>query len=273
MVQVKFLNGLSYLERGPKKATSLVFLHGFPDSKEIWIPTMKTLDDIHCLAIDLPSFGSSNIVADDEMKISAIAKRVFETLMMIDIKETILIGHDWGAFIAWALAIGSDLTIKKLILSNGTNPSVYADLYQNSAAQRQIGSYASQFCNSSAANRLLINNMRGLKMYHPFVAIDGPGSEIFFEHLWNDEHRLNSALGIYRANFNDIISNKLAFGKVNCPLALFWGKDDHSLVIDHVAAMSNLCSGPVQSLITDGGHWSFVKDALGFSTFIKDQIK
>lgn len=104
-------------------------LHGFPESSFSWrfqIPLLTQLG-FRVWAPDLRGFGqtlkppgigsySQEILEDD----------VAALIEASGAKEVVLIGHDWGAIIAWNYAMFGRLPIAKLIVMNVPHPAIWA---------------------------------------------------------------------------------------------------------------------------------------------------
>jgi hypothetical protein len=95
------------LDRGPAEGTPVVLLHGFPQFNTSWIPVMDRLiaQGYRCVAPNQRGYSpgarprrrrdyvAEELVADVTALIDALgARRVH------------LVGHDWGATVAWATA-------------------------------------------------------------------------------------------------------------------------------------------------------------------------
>lgn len=83
---------------------TLVFLHGFCESKELWNDLISKLPEkFHCVALDLPGYGENlKPVADYSME--AMAEAVHEELKTLHIKKCILVGHSLGGYVSLAFA-------------------------------------------------------------------------------------------------------------------------------------------------------------------------
>lgn len=269
MVQVKVINDLSFLVQLNKSGVTHVLLHGFPDTKEVWLPVLDRMKQGSFVAPDLPSFGLSKMVDDAHMEVGVIADKIIDSLSTLGIDSFSLVGHDWGGFIAWEIYSKVPQRVSSITLTNATHPKVYSDLLKTSPMQGQIGKYAAFFTTAGAAARLMADQAKALKLYHPFFADEGPGSREFFEEKWRDSERVNAALGIYRANFEKIVQGKVPSVKATVPVRVFWGKNDHSLVVDHIAGLEAYSLAGYSYELVEGGHWAFVEHADAFCRFLE----
>ncbi|GEO05316.1 alpha/beta hydrolase [Adhaeribacter aerolatus] len=82
----------------------LVFLHGFLESKEIWLEYTKPLQqDYRVILLDLPGHGENN-APREKYSMDDNAAFVQQALQSLNIKQCILIGHSMGGYTAMAFA-------------------------------------------------------------------------------------------------------------------------------------------------------------------------
>src|SRR5215831_4600381 len=89
--------------RGPL----VVLLHGFPELWYSWRHQLPVLAaaGYHAVAPDLRGYGGTDAsAADAGYAPSNMAADVVGLLDALDIEQAVLVGHDWGANIAWACA-------------------------------------------------------------------------------------------------------------------------------------------------------------------------
>lgn len=98
---------LSVAEHGPRGGPVVVLLHGFPELGFSWRHQVGPLADAGChvLVPDLRGFGGSEAPADPEAyAIDVVAGDVLGLIDHAGAETAILIGHDWGADLAWKTA-------------------------------------------------------------------------------------------------------------------------------------------------------------------------
>lgn len=81
--------------------TTLVFLHGFGETRQMWSNYTAYFPDYQILTIDLPNAGDSDLM---EASIARMAKIVNAVLEAENIDECILIGHSMGGYVTLAFA-------------------------------------------------------------------------------------------------------------------------------------------------------------------------
>jgi len=92
---------------GTSKGTVL-FLHGFPELWYSWRHQMEHLSarGYHCVAPDLRGYGGTTAPPDVESYTAFhIVGDVVALLDALEISKVFLVGHDWGAIIAWYVCL------------------------------------------------------------------------------------------------------------------------------------------------------------------------
>ncbi|MDV8020259.1 haloalkane dehalogenase [Rhodococcus sp. IEGM 1330] len=94
---------MHYVESGDGPA--MVFLHGNPTSSYLWrdVTSVVAPAGYRCIAVDLVGMGRSGVSSSGYRLVDHIAQ-VGEFIDELGLSDVILVGHDWGAVIALALA-------------------------------------------------------------------------------------------------------------------------------------------------------------------------
>ena len=99
--------GLEVQVHGPDDGRPVLLLHGWPDRADLWRHQVPALVDAghRVVAPDLRGFGDSDKPADvASYSILHSAADVTGVLDHLGIERAAVVGHDWGAGLAWALA-------------------------------------------------------------------------------------------------------------------------------------------------------------------------
>lgn len=89
------------------EGTPVVLLHGFPDSGRLWRNQVPPLvgAGFQLIVPDLRGFGRSDKPAEVEAySMPLLAGDVFGMLDSLGVERAHLVGHDWGAALAWGIA-------------------------------------------------------------------------------------------------------------------------------------------------------------------------
>ena len=122
-------NGLLFdvaeLGKGDKLA---LCLHGFPECNVSWRHQMSLLADRGYRVWAPNSRGYGDSSKPSRIRDYAISKLTADVAGLIDAancKSTLLLGHDWGAVIAWAVAIRAVRPLHGLVIMNVPHPALF----------------------------------------------------------------------------------------------------------------------------------------------------
>jgi pimeloyl-ACP methyl ester carboxylesterase len=100
---------IAYEVSGPAGARPLVLMHGWPDDIRCWDKTVERLGDQHfrIYAPYLRGSGPTRFLDDTTMRSGAIAALTLDLsqfLDVLDLRDVVLAGYDWGARAAYGVA-------------------------------------------------------------------------------------------------------------------------------------------------------------------------
>jgi pimeloyl-ACP methyl ester carboxylesterase len=102
------------------KGETLVFLHGFLESSEIWNNLINKLkDNYQVITIDLPGHGKSESLHDINT-IDYMAEEVISVLDELNIDRATFIGHSMGGYVVAAIADLYANRVDNIVLINST---------------------------------------------------------------------------------------------------------------------------------------------------------
>lgn len=95
-------------EVGPADGPAVVMIHGFPESWYSWRHQLQALGQggYRAMAIDVRGYGRS--AAPAEIEAYAMTALVGDVIAVIDdlgVEQAVVVGHDWGAPVAWNTAL------------------------------------------------------------------------------------------------------------------------------------------------------------------------
>jgi len=111
-----------YREAGPKNAPTILLLHGFPTSSQMFRNLIPLLaDKYHVVAPDYPGFGQSSMPERTEFEYTFdnLAKVVDHFTDAVRLKKYSLYVQDYGAPIGYRLASSHPERIESIIVQNG----------------------------------------------------------------------------------------------------------------------------------------------------------
>jgi epoxide hydrolase 4 len=124
----------------------MLFLHGLPDNWTLYTSQLAEFGRDHMVvAPNLRGFPPS----DQPEAVEAYAMPrslgdVHALLRYFGRERCILVGHDWGGYIAWVFASAYPGRVERLIILNAPHPAIFLREVRNSAAQIRASQYERQ---------------------------------------------------------------------------------------------------------------------------------
>lgn len=118
----------------------VVLLHGFPEYRISWKRQLPALAaaGYRAVAPDLRGYGQSPKPPNvDDYRLPLLVEDVAELIT----EPCVLVGHDWGALVAWFLAMTRPELVRKLVILNVPHPALFARELRRSRLQRIKASY------------------------------------------------------------------------------------------------------------------------------------
>ena len=114
----------------------ILLLHGWPQHGEMWRPLIGALARDHRVLVpDLRGFGRSDAPRGDYRK-HALAADILALLDAEGIESATVIGHDWGGWIAWLLALEHPHRVERFVALDIPRPGEHSR--SPSAVLRQL---------------------------------------------------------------------------------------------------------------------------------------
>jgi pimeloyl-ACP methyl ester carboxylesterase len=101
-------NGIELHVADAGEGAPVVLLHGFPELWYSWRHQLQALADggYHAIAPDLRGYGGSSAPSEIEgYSFEAVCGDLIALLDGLQEQQAVFIGHDWGAAVAWQLAL------------------------------------------------------------------------------------------------------------------------------------------------------------------------
>ena len=154
-------------DRGPVEGPIALLLHGFPQHVGCWDAVLPGLHDLglRTLAVDQRGYRDSS--APDDPAAYALDRLVADVLAVVDASgaaDVVLVGHDWGAVVAWALAAQAPERVRALVAVSGPHPRAFGEALRSSSDQQARSAYIRLFRDpDKAASVLLSDDARRLR--------------------------------------------------------------------------------------------------------------
>lgn len=229
----------------------VLLLHGFPDSRRLWREVAPRLvaAGYRTIAFDQRGCGESDAPAGRRhYRIGRLTADAAAILAALGPREPVhVMGHDWGAVVAWCLAMTRPGTVRSAVAISVGHPTAYA---RAGLEQKRKGLYTIGWQFPGLAEHWMRSRdwapMRHWLRQHPDAqsCIDDlarPG-------------RLTAGFNWYRANLLPVLAR--SWPACSVPMLGLWGSEDHCLAEDQMARSGRHVTGPWRYERLDAaGHW------------------
>lgn len=116
---------LHYVEAGDPDGDLVILLHGFPEFWYSWRHQIAALSSAgyHVVAPDQRGYNTSDKPPNiSDYETPRMAKDVAELLDHFGVEKAYIVGHDWGAMVAWMFAMKYPDRTRKLTIMNVPHP-------------------------------------------------------------------------------------------------------------------------------------------------------
>jgi len=231
----------------------VVLLHGFPDSGRLWRNQVPALVDAGFTTVVLDQRGYGRSDKPEDVAAYAMPFLVGDVIAVLDalgIQTARVVGHDWGAAVAWAIASFVPDRVERLaVLSVGHPASFRTAGY----AQREKSWYMLLFQFEGVAERWLSDHD-----WHNFRTwAHHPDASAVIAEL-EATGALTPGLNWYRANIppESFIGEPLALPPVQAPTMGIWSSGDIALTEAQMTGSANHVAAAWRYERLEGpGHW------------------
>jgi epoxide hydrolase 4 len=145
----------------------MLFLHGFPEFGGAWDAQLQYFGmSFYAAAPDLRGFGqSSQPVEVDAYKPRALLEDLALLIGRLGCASCVVVAHDWGGVLAWALARANPELVERLIVINAPHPVPFARALADHPAQRRASGYINWLRQPGAELALAENGFARLERF------------------------------------------------------------------------------------------------------------
>ncbi|NDK31794.1 alpha/beta fold hydrolase [Nesterenkonia haasae] len=256
------INGLEvfYREAGPQDAPVMLLLHGYPTSSHMFRHLIPALSDQYrVIAPDHIGFGRSSAPSADDFgyTFDALAEVTAAFLEALGITRYTVYVQDYGAPIAWRLALANPRSIEGVISQNG---NAYEDGFVPEFWE-PIWAYGD---NPTEANEAALRPALEREAVEWQYTHGVPDPSTVSPDTWEHDLALLARPGVDRvqlALFADYASNRALYSEVHdwlrtsgVPVLAVWGKNDEIFGPAGATAFDRDAQKPRIELL-DGGHF------------------
>ena len=253
---------LHVIMAGPKDSPPVILLHGFPEFWYGWRKQIPVLAEAGFRVVVPDQRGYNLSDKPKGIKANRLDILVADVLGLIDAlgyDKVRLIGHDWGAIVAWALAIWHPERLLKLGIMNVPHPSVMMkSLLKGDREQLRRSWYVFAFQIPWLPEFFLRRNdwrnavrvLRGSAKIHTFKNEDIAE----YKKSWSQPGAMTAMINWYRA----VVRHRPKMPKdprVTVPTLMLWGKQDVALSHRMAQPSIDYCDDGKLVSFEDATHW------------------
>ncbi len=230
----------------------VLFLHGFPEFWAAWHRQLPVFaHGRRAVALDLPGYNeSSKPGATGRYTLAAIAEDISCVLHhLCSDRKAVLVGHDWGGLVGWALARRAPHLLERMVIINAPHPTLFwreltrnprqwfSSLYAGCFQVRGVAELALRFCDHALLRALLFGTCRKPEAFDPTL-------RAAYQAAWKAPGGLRAQLSYYRnlAAFR-AEAREAAAAAIRVPTLVLWGRRD--------PALSPRCLAGLHALVCD----------------------
>ncbi|WP_425468356.1 alpha/beta fold hydrolase [Phaeobacter marinintestinus] len=266
------LNGHPFFLRhwGDPGKPVLLMLHGFPEYSGAFNDLAPLLSDhFHCVAPDQRGYGQSwSPEGADNYTATELIRDMSALIDHLGAPLTVL-GHDWGAAVAYGLAIRCPNQVSRLIIANGVHSVPFQRELAKGGAQSQASQYINVLRKPGSEDDLAADNYAKLMQLfsaHMDLGWMDDTRRKEYEAAWShDGGRLKTMIHWYRATplrvadpgqpITDLPDFPVASFTVHCPHLLIWGENDTALLPETTQGLETYAPDLTRITIPDADHW------------------
>jgi pimeloyl-ACP methyl ester carboxylesterase len=258
---------LHYAERGSGERLVLL-LHGFPECWYSWRHQLKSLGDrYHVVAPDMRGYNLSDKPPRvEDYRIEKLVDDVTGLIRHFGASNAAVVGHDWGAAVAWAVALRHPEYVWKLATMQVPPPAAWR---ANMTFRQALHSWYMLFFLlpylpewlMSARDFALVERMFKNNVARPGAFTDTDIA--IYKNALREPNALTSAINYYRANASALFfrgsrdgGDDLSDGRVRVPTLFIYGEQDVAIIPETVRGVEDYVDAPYRELrIKTSNHW------------------
>jgi pimeloyl-ACP methyl ester carboxylesterase len=215
---------------GPDDGRPVLLLHGFPETSLSWAAVVPQLTaaGLRTYAPDQLGYSPGARPAEVDAYASPnLAQVTADLLTALDLPRVDVVGHDWGANVAWCLAAWHPDRVRSLTAVSVPHPSAYTAAWRDDPEQQQRSAYIRLFWQAGKAEEVLReDDMRRLRRMLGPEEHTGVPSDAVDEYVTvlSAPGALTAALNWYRA-----MSSGAVVETVGVPTTYVWSDGDAAI--------------------------------------------
>jgi pimeloyl-ACP methyl ester carboxylesterase len=257
------------VQAGPPDGDLVILLHGFP---EFWYGWRKQILPLVAAGfrVWMPDQRGYNLSdkphSIHEYRLNKLAMDVIGLIEIAGRDRAALIGHDWGAAVAWHTAQNFPNKVAKLGILNVPHPAIMISTLQRSLKQLLMSWYIFAFQIPWIPERIarsmnwafLSSALRNTNRPETFSEAD----LVLYREAWAQPNAITGMLNWYRAAFRSGIRHigrarlhNQGRQRIHPPTLMLWGVNDTALSHEMAQPSISLCDDGNLIFFEGASHW------------------
>lgn len=259
---------------GDPTKPAILMLHGFPEYSGAFFDLIPHLEqDFFCIAPDQRGYGQSWRPA--EVADYAPAKLIADAAAILrhyspDHPIAAVLGHDWGAAVAYGLAFRHPELFHQLIIANGVHPIPFQRALAAGGAQSEASRYIEWLRTAGSEQKLVEHDharMMGIFSKHMDMSWMTEAKSAAYRAAWGTAEQVRGMVNWYRSSTlkvakpgkplapEDVPNLPAHLLHVPMPHLLLWGENDTALLPECYAGLEDHCADLTVQTIAEADHW------------------
>ena len=252
---------LHVVTAGPKDGNPILLLHGFPEFWHGWRHQIPALAQAGFRVIVPDQRGYNLSDVPKGVKAYALPQLGADIIGLLDhfeIEQVNLVGHDWGAVVAWGVALTYPQRVQRLGILNVPHPVVMIRFLTHSPRQMLKSWYVGYFQIPGLADWVIKQNNfaageRALRSSsHPSTFLEEDIAH--YKQAWSHSGGLTGMINWYRALARYRPPNPADI-RLHIPVLIQWGKQDDFLQYEMAEESLKLCDQGKLIVYENATHW------------------
>jgi len=257
---------LHYAESGSGDKL-VILLHGFPEFWYAWQKQLIALSEkFHVVAPDMRGYNLSDKPSRvEDYRIDKLVADVIGLLDHFGAKQAAIVGHDWGAGVAWAIAQKYPERVSRLAV---LQVPLQAAWRANLTLKQFMRSWYMFFFQIPRLPEWLIARQNFRAIGRTFQEKVGRKNSFTqqdverYKEAVRQPGALTAAVNYYRANLFDRLlvrkqtKDKQGDGRIQVPTLFIYGEQDFAIIPATVRGLEKFIDADYREVrISDSGHW------------------
>lgn len=247
----------------------VLLLHGFPQSAHSWRLVVPALAGYRVLAPNQRGYSPAARPADvEDYRMPRLVEDALGLLDALGVERAHVVGHDWGAAVAWQLGARHPHRVRTLTTVSVPHPRAFVDALRTDADQRARSLYMRDFARPSYAEELLADDAAALRSL-----FDDSAGHVDVDAVVTAARRpgaLDAWLRWYAAQRVEDIGETPA---VTVPTLHVWSDADRALGRAAAEGTAAWCTGPYRFEVLAGiSHWVPEQAADALAALLREHL-